>query len=246
MDIKFLICPDHSELAYEAIPGASPGVVFLGGFMSDMSGTKAQDLADFCRSQGRAFVRFDYFGHGQSQGAFTDGTIGRWTEDAIQVLDQLTKGPQILVGSSMGGWLMILAALARPERVRGMVGIASAPDFTEDLFWAQLPAHQRQQLLEQGITYRPNAYGGNPYPFTRNLLAEARFHLILRNPIVVPQPVRLIHGLQDADVPWTVSVQLAQALTSRDVRIHLIKGSDHRCSTPEDLQLIRQCVSDLW
>ncbi len=222
-------------LAYRRTPGRGPGVVFLGGFMSDMTGTKAMALEAFCRERGQAFVRCDYFGHGDSSGAFTEGTIGLWTDDAVTVLDELTEGPQVLVGSSMGGWIMLLAALARRPRVAGLVGIASAPDLTEDLLWAHFGPEQKAALDRDGVYYEPSAYG-EAYPITRALIEEGRNHLLLRGSIALDCPVSLIHGMADRDVPFETSIRLAQCLVSKDVTVTLVKEGEHRFSEPQDLE----------
>jgi pimeloyl-ACP methyl ester carboxylesterase len=227
---------DGATLAYAALAGRSPGVVFLHGFRSDKNGDKALALEAWCRRRGQAFVRFDTFGHGESSGRFEDGTIGRWADDAVHVLDALTEGPQVLVGSSMGAWLMLLAARRRPERVAGLVGIAAAPDFTERI-WTALSGAQRKELLGTGRVLIPSDYG-EPYPITRALIEEARAHLLLEEAIPVGCPVRLLHGLRDADVPWETSLQLQQRLTSEDVQLTLVKDGDHRLSRPQDLALL--------
>ena len=232
--------PDGSTLAYHATAAADPddgrpGVVFCGGFASDMTGTKATALEAYAQGRGLAFVRFDYLGHGASSGAFTDGTIGRWAEDAIAILDAATEGPQILVGSSMGGWIMLLAALARRERIAGLVGIAPAPDFTEDLMWQEFDAEVRATLERDGIYHQPSAYDDAPYPITLRLIEEGRRHLLLRGPIPLTCPVRILQGMQDQDVPWRTALRLAERLESTDVEVTLVKGGDHRLSEPHDL-----------
>jgi pimeloyl-ACP methyl ester carboxylesterase len=236
---------DGATIAYAASAGKGPGVVFLGGFMSDMTGTKATMLEAFCRSRGQAFVRFDYFAHGASSGDFADATIGRWREDALAVLDNVTAGPQILVGSSIGGWLMLLAALARPERVAGLVGIAAAPDATEDLMEPELSAEQRATMLREGQVRIQSAYDPNGYLITRRLIEEGRQHLVLRAPIPLTCSVRLLHGMADPDVPWQTSLRLAQRLEGRDVTVTLIAGGDHRLSTESDLAKLRATVAEV-
>ena len=226
---------DHS-IAYHKSPGSAPGIVFLGGFMSDMTGSKALALEAYARQRGRAFLRFDYLGHGEATGLFQDGTIGRWAEDAIAALDGLTEGPQVLVGSSMGGWIMLLAALARPDRVAGLVGIAAAPDFTQDLMWDRYPEPVREILRHDGVYKAASDYGDEPTTITMKLIEDGRRHLLLRGPIALDCPVRLIHGLADPDVPWQVSVKLAERLESEDVEVTLVKGGGHRLSEPEDLE----------
>jgi pimeloyl-ACP methyl ester carboxylesterase len=219
--------------------------VFLGGFRSDMTGTKALFLDEYCRRHGRAFVRFDYFGHGASSGDFATGTIGRWAEDAVAILDRLTEGPQILIGSSMGGWIMLLAALARPQRIHALIGIAAAPDFTEDLFWARLDAAQEKEFREQGIITLPSDYDPAGYTYRINLFEEARRHLVMRREIALDCPVRLLHGMRDQSVPWPTSVKLAERLRSRDVTVILVKDGDHRLSTEPDLARLAATLDEL-
>lgn len=230
------------HLAYHRIPGAFPEVLFCGGYTSDMTGTKARALEASCRTQGRAFTRFDYAGHGASSGAFADGTIGSWTEDALAVVDQVTLGPLIVVGSSMGGWIMLLLALARPERVHALIGIAAAPDFTEDLILPGATGAQRRALAEQGYWMQPSAYGEDAYPITAQLIEDARRHLLLRAPIPIECPVHLLHGQRDPDVPWQTALRLAERLASDDVTIELIKAGDHRLSTARDLERMTMAV----
>ena len=236
---------DGSNIAYHASPGKSPGVVFLGGFMSDMTGTKAVALEAHCRAQARAFVRFDYQGHGASSGEFLDGTIGGWASDAIAVLDTLTEGPQVLVGSSMGGWIMLLAALARSDRVSSLLGIAPAPDFTEDLMWRGFDAETRDALLRDGMVELPSDYGDGPYLVARGLIEEARTHLLLRAPIALTCPVRLVQGMADDAVPWATSIRLAERLQSTDVTVSLIKHAGHRLSEPPELARITAALDGL-
>jgi pimeloyl-ACP methyl ester carboxylesterase len=219
-------------------PGRTPGVLFCGGFKSDMTGSKALALETAFVEEGRAFTRFDYTGHGSSSGAFEDGTIGAWKGDAVAIIDEITTGPLVIVGSSMGGWIMLLAALARPARVRGLVGIASGPDFTEDLIWARGNDRQRAALMTAGRWVRPSAYAEQPYVITRALIVEARAHLLLRAPIPFDGPVHLLHGQADPDVPWQTSLRLAEKLTSADVTVELLKSGDHRLSKPHELARI--------
>ena len=213
--------------------------------MSDMTGTKAMALESWAKDAGRAFLRFDYQGHGASSGRFEEGTIGLWAEDAIAALDALTEGPQILVGSSMGGWIMLLTALARPERVAALVGIAAAPDFTEDLMWPAFDEETRATLQREGVIHQPSDYGDEPYTITLKLIEEARQHLLLRSPISIPCPVRLIQGMADADVPWQTALRLAEALETSDVEVQLVKAGDHRLSTAEDLARLTTTVEAL-
>ena len=242
---RILTRADGATIAYHRHAGKSPGVVFLGGFMSDMTGTKARHLDAFCRARGQAFLRFDYFGHGASSGDFAAATVGRWKEDTLAALDQLTEGPQILVGSSLGGWLMLLAALARPERVAALVGIAAAADATEALMWQRFAPEIRAQIEREGAARLPSAYDEKGYLFTRQLIEEGRRHLLMGAPIEIDCPVRLLHGMRDSDVPWQWSLALADKLATRDVEITLVKEGDHRLSTESDLALLTRTIEAL-
>jgi len=237
--------PDGATIAYHRLVGASPGIVFLGGFRSDMTGTKALFLEDYCRSREQAYVRFDYFGHGASSGDFALGTIGRWRDDAIAVIDSLTAGPQILIGSSMGGWIMLLAALARRERIAALVGIAGAPDFTQELLWPRLTPTQREEIMARGRLVLPSDYDPAGYLYTRALIEDGSRHLLLGGRIALDMPVRLLHGLADQSVPWQLSLRLAERLTSRDVAVTLVKGGDHRLSSEPDLARLAQTLDAL-
>lgn len=236
---------DGATIAYHRRRGRGPGVIFLGGFMSDMTGTKAVALDRFCESRGQAFLRFDYFGHGQSSGAFADATVSRWRDDALAVFDALTDGPQILVGSSLGGWIMLLLAAARPQRIKALIGIAAAPDATEDLMWAQFPPAVRQTIERDGAARIPSAYSEQGYLITRKLIDDGRQHLIMRSAIPFDGPVRLLHGMRDDDVPWQRSLALAERLAAADVRITLVKDGDHRLSRDADLAMLMQTLAVL-
>jgi len=242
---EFLAREDGERIAFCRRPGRAPGVVFLGGFMSDMTGTKAQALDRFCAERGQAFLRFDYFGHGASSGDFKDGTVGRWKADALATLDALTEGPQVLVGSSLGGWIMLLAALARPERVKSLVGIAAAPDATEDLMWAELSEEARATILREGYVRLPSQYSPEGYIFTRALIEEGRNHLVMHSPIAITCPVRLLQGMADPDVPWRTSLALAERLAGADVEVTLVKDGDHRLSRDQDLALLVRTIEAL-
>jgi pimeloyl-ACP methyl ester carboxylesterase len=242
---SFLELSSGGRLAYHHVPGEAPGVLFCGGFTSDMTGTKASALERFCVADGRAFTRFDYRGHGASSSRFQDGTIGEWAEDTLTIVDRVTEGPLIFVGSSMGGWIALLTALARPERVHGLLGIAAAPDFTEDLLLAEATPEQRRALAEKGFWMQPAAYGDQPYPVTRALIEDGRRHLLLRAPIPVRCPVHLLHGMADADVPWRTSLRLVERLEAEDVILELIKAGDHRLSTDGDIARIQAAIRRL-
>jgi pimeloyl-ACP methyl ester carboxylesterase len=235
---------DGVELAWASQQGISPTVMFLPGFRSDMTGDKATALAAFCAEHGQAMLRFDYSGHGTSDGRFEDGTIGRWTDDALAVIDGLTEGPLVLVGSSMGGWIALLAALARADRVAALIGIAAAPDFTETLMWQAMSFEQRATLMCDGVLQRPSEYG-EPYPITRALIEDGRTRLLLNTRIALDCPVRLLHGQDDPDVPWEMALRIAEQLTSQDVQLILVKDGDHRLSRPQDLALLCRTLTPL-
>lgn len=238
--MKKLQLSDGNFIAYHQIKGKenSPHVLFLGGFMSDMNGTKAVALEAHCKNKGYHYTRFDYFGHGESSGQFVEGTISRWKEDCLAVLDQLTTGKQIVIGSSMGGWLMLLTALARPERLQALIGIAAAPDFTEDLIWNELEEKAKQEILTKGVYQLPSDYSDCPYPISKALIEDGRNHLLLNNPINIDVPVHLIHGKKDEDVPYILSEKIKAKLTSDKVELSLIEEGDHRMSTPENIALL--------
>lgn len=241
----FLDRPDGARLAWRRVAGAGPTVVWLGGFKSDMTGTKAQALADWAAARGRAYVRFDYFGHGESSGDFADGTITRWRADALAVLDGLTEGPLVLVGSSMGGWIACLAAMVRPERVAAMVLIAPAPDFTEKLMGPEIPPEGRAALAADGVWLRPSEYG-EPYPIRATLLEDgARWSILGGEPIPIEAPVRILQGGEDPDVPWRHALELAGALKGRDVVFTLVKDGDHRLSRPQDIARLIAAVDEV-
>jgi pimeloyl-ACP methyl ester carboxylesterase len=235
---------DGTELVWVRQPGHSPTVVFLPGYRSDMTGDKATALAAFCAERGQAMLRFDYSGHGASGGRFTDGTIGIWAADALTAIDRLTEGPLILVGSSMGGWLALLTALARSDRVAALVGIAAAPDFTEALMWEAMAPAERATLMRDGVLLVPSQYG-KPTPVTRALIEDGRNHRVLTGPIALDCPVRLLHGQADPDVPWELALRIAERVTSRDVEVTLVKDGDHRLSRPRDLALLCRTVGAL-
>jgi len=229
--------------------GKSPGLFWLGGFKSDMKGTKAEALDRWAESEGRACLRFDYSGHGESGGAFTDGTIGRWLEESVAVYAQFTRGPQVLVGSSMGGWLALLLARALSGRpgaapIAGMVLIAPAVDFTEELMWKKFSDATRREIEQKGLWLRPSAYGDEPYPITRALIEEGRKHLLLGGLIETRCPVHILQGVEDPDVPWRHAVELVSRFSRDDVVLTLIKDGDHRLSRPEDIERLIAAVKE--
>jgi pimeloyl-ACP methyl ester carboxylesterase len=233
-----------TELAWIRLAGSDPTIVFLPGFRSDMTGDKATALAAFCAANGIGMLRFDYSGHGASSGAFTEGTIGGWAGDALAAIDALTTGKLILVGSSMGGWIALLTAVARPDRVAALVGIAAAPDFTQRLMWDSMAPTERVTLQRDGILHVPSQYG-EPTPITLKLIEDGANHLLLGGPIPIICPVRLLHGQADPDVPWELALRIAERIESPDTRVILVKDGDHRLSRPQDLTLLRQTVAAL-
>jgi pimeloyl-ACP methyl ester carboxylesterase len=236
---------EGGAIAYHKSGGRSPTLVFMTGLRSDMTGGKALALEALARARGQAFLRFDYRGHGASEGRFEEGCVGAWLEDTLDAIDKLTQGPLLLVGSSLGGWLMLLAARARRERVKGLVGIAPAADFTESLIWQRLSEAERQRLLREGELRLPSDYSAEPTVITRHLIEEGRRHLLLENPIMFDGPVRLIHGLEDPDVPWETSLAIAEQISSTDVELVLVKGGGHRLSEPADLERLCRIVAEM-
>jgi pimeloyl-ACP methyl ester carboxylesterase len=240
----FLSAQHGGRLAYRARPGRGPTIVFLPGFNSDMSGTKAEHLSGWCAARGHGFLRFDYSGHGASDGRMIDGTISRWRDDALAVIDGASAGKLLLVGSSMGGWIALLAALARPARIAGLLGVAAAPDFTEALMWDAMAPAERAALLRDGVLTIPNQYGP-PLQIPLALIEDGRKHLLLHAQIPLDVPVRLLHGQQDRDVPWERSLTLAERITGPDVQTVLIKDAGHRLSRPSDLATLDRMLEDL-
>ncbi len=227
-------------------PATEFGIVFCGGYMSDMQGSKAVFLEELCKEQAIPYTRFDYFGHGESSGEFTEGTIGRWKDDVLFVLEHLCNAPQVLIGSSLGGWLVLLAALQKPEKVKAVVGIAAAPDFTEDLMWSAFDEEQKRILREEGVYHLPSDYCNDPlaepepYPITLQLIEEGRNHLLLADnkPIALHCPLLLVQGMQDADVPYETALRIARAVSHEHVDIVLQKEGDHRMSSASSLGLL--------
>ena len=244
-DIKAVVSSAKLKLKYKLYEGDGPVVVFLPGYKSDMGGTKATMLADFCIEKGRSCLLFDYSGHGVSDGEFIDGTIGRWALDACEVINHaVNQKPVILVGSSMGGWIMLLCALELKKQVAGMLGIAIAPDFTENLMWRIFTETQKAELEKEGVLYLPSDYD-EPYPVTYNAILDGREQCLLDKQINIDCPARFIHGMLDADVPWETSLNTLNQLSSSDVQLRLLKDGDHRLSNDEQLGIIKQMLQDL-
>jgi pimeloyl-ACP methyl ester carboxylesterase len=252
--LKFLQIGEGSErhaIAVRQQEGSLPGLFFLSGYKSDMKGTKAEALAQWAQRQGRACVRFDYSGHGESEGKFTDGTIGRWLADTLGVFDACCRGPQILIGSSMGGWLALLLVRALRARgktesapLAGLVLIAPAVDFTEELMWKRFTPAIKQELAEKGVWERPSAYAAEPYLVTKGLIEEGRNHLLLGGMIETGCPVRILQGVEDPDVPWRHAIELTSRLACDDVVLTLVKDGDHRLSRPEDIERLIAAVAE--
>ena len=236
---------DGTRLAYRHRAGTGPTVVFLSGYMSDLSGTKAEALDAWAAATGRAFLRLDYSGCGASAGRFEDGTIGRWRDDARAVIDAAAPGPLVLVGSSMGGWIALLLAAEMPERVAALVGIAAAPDFVDWGLWADLDEAQRAALMRDGRLELPSDYADSPYVYTRALVEDGRANRVMDKPIDYSGPVRLLQGQADAEVPWRLGLDIAERINSSDVQVILIKDGDHRLSRPADLALLTATIERL-
>jgi len=239
----------HRMIAVRAREGKNPGLVWLGGFKSDMKGTKAEALDRWAEKEGRACLRFDYSGHGESGGIFTDGTIGRWLEESLAVYLRFAHGPQVLIGSSMGGWLALLLARTLSQRsgampIAGMVLIAPAVDFTEELMWKQFPDAIKREIEQTGLWMRPSAYDEDPYPITRTLIEDGRKHLLLGGLIETGCPVHILQGVEDPDVPWRHAVELVSRFSRDDVVLTLIKDGDHRLSRPEDIERLIAAVKE--
>jgi len=234
--------------------GAPPGLFWLGGFKSDMGGTKAAAIDRWAGEHGRACIRFDYSGHGESGGAFADGSIGRWLEESVAVFEAFARGPQVVIGSSMGGWIALLLARDLKRRtaaggspagsLAGMVLIAPAVDFTEELMWKKFPAAVKRQIETTGAWRRPSPYSEEPYLITRSLIEEGRRHLLLGGLIETGCPVRILQGVQDEDVPWQHAIELSSRLAHDDVVLTLVKDGDHRLSRPEDIERLIAAVEE--
>lgn len=242
---SFIDTPHSTRIAYHLSAGKSPTVVFLGGFMSDMAGTKALALEAHCVASGQAYLRLDYAGHGESGGQFSDGTIGSWRDDALAVIESATEGQLILIGSSMGGWVALLLALALKNRVAGLIGIAAAPDFTDKLMWHNFTDAQRRAITEDGFIELASDYSDEPYIISRALIENGKTLSLLDDEIALDIPVRLIHGLEDEDVPSEWSMRIADRLAGDDVEVTLVKGGGHSLSEPGDLTRLTSTLDRL-
>ena len=233
------------QIAYQSRSGNGIGIVFLCGHGSDMYGSKAEALDAYCAAHNLPFTRFDYFGHGESDGAFLDGTISRWTEDALAILDEVTDGPQILVGSSLGGWIMLNVAVARPQRVAGLIGIAAAPDFTERLIWDSLSPEQQADMQEAGHIALPNPYADEDVIYPYHLIEDGRDNLRLTNSLPITCPITLHQGMQDHEVPWRTALEIADKDDSDDVTINLVKSAGHRFSSEDEIAALLTSVTQM-
>ncbi|MDD9841820.1 MAG: alpha/beta hydrolase [Alphaproteobacteria bacterium] len=249
-DVKFLsrkIGQNSEKIAYMQQNGRTdrPGLVFLGGFRSDMTGSKANTLAAYAASQNLAYLRFDYFGHGQSSGDFLQGTLSYWRAEVLDILAQLTKGRQILVGSSFGGWLSLMMAEALRDKIAALVLIAPAVDMTHRLMWQEFSQTERDTLIKEGIIYIPSEYDEKGYPITRKLIEDGKQYLMLDKGIAYHGPVRILHGQKDTAVPYALSLELAEKLQSTNVETYFIKDGDHSLSNPENLALLTHILDGL-
>lgn len=235
----------NGRLAFRRIEGEGPAIVWFGGFRSDMTGTKAEALAVWAAQSGRAFLRFDYSGHGASEGRFEDGTISAWLADALVAIDRLTRGKLVLVGSSMGGWIAALAALRLKERLTGLVFISPAPDFTEELIWNEMTGPEREAILRDGRFVEHSPYSDEPTIITRALIEDGRRHLLLGGPIDITRPIRILQGMADHDVPWRHALKFAECLQTDDLELTLIKAGDHRLSKPHEIAKIIDAVGSI-
>ncbi|MAR79421.1 MAG: alpha/beta hydrolase, partial [Rhodospirillaceae bacterium] len=241
---KTITHPDGTRLAFFSYKGSEPGIIFFSGYKSDMNGKKASSIQKFCIDNNISFTKFDYFGHGKSEGKFEDGTISRWLEDSLLIFDKVTKGKQILIGSSMGSWLMFLLAIKRKEKISGVIGIASAPDFTK-AFWENLKLETKKELIEKGIFWQNSQYNDGKTPITYKLIVDSKKHYILEEEINIDCPVRLIHGLKDNDAPYTNSIELAKKIASSDISIYFIPKGDHRLSKPNEINGIIELLKEI-
>lgn len=239
--MAFITTPQGRRIAYTMSPGKGPVILFCSGLKSDMEGTKAVKLEAWARARKQAYLRFDYSGHGQSSGRFAEGCIGDWHEDTMAVIDQLTSGKIVVVGSSMGGWQALLLAQAMPDRIAGMVTIAAAADFTEDGYWASFTAAQKAEMESQGYVRLPSDYDED-YVISKRLIEEGRSRLVLRSPLRLDFPVRFLQGTEDSAVPTATAVRLLEHAQGDDIRLTLVKGADHRFSDPACLALIEKSV----
>jgi len=245
MKTKFYTSARGYKIAYRHYEGAAAGVLFLPGFRSDMDGIKATALAEYCCAHHLSYTAIDYFAHGETEGDFLEFTISHALSDVLEIIDYKITAPIILVGSSMGGWLALLAALARPEKIAGLIGIAAAPDFTEKLMFERFTDDQRSTLVRDGVLYVPSEYSLDQYPITEKLIRDGRQHLLLSDAIPLEMPLHLIHGQADADVPWHFSLEIAEKILSKNVCVTLIKEGDHRLSRPQDILLLIKSIEKM-
>tara|TARA_X000001036_G_C20588914_1_gene769922 strand:+ start:335 stop:1102 length:768 start_codon:yes stop_codon:yes gene_type:complete len=248
VSLNFHITNQKRKIAYKKIEMNStkkPGIFFLGGLASDMEGTKANFLEEWCISNNNSFLRFDYSGHGKSDGIFTDGSILSWFEDALSIFDELTNGKQILIGSSMGGWISLLLAKNRPNKIHSIIGIAAAPDFTEDLMWTNFSENEKKRIIEDGILLQESEYSDVPYKISKNLIFHSRNCLVLREKLDLGFPVRLMQGTADNDVPLDTALRLINHIGCNDAKLEIVKEADHSFSSERCLKLIVKNLEEL-
>lgn len=246
MTASFLDIKQGRRLAYQKLEGTGIPIIFLAGHGSDMLGSKAEALYLDCQTKNRPFIRFDYSGHGQSDGDFLDGTISKWTEDATEIAQTLTDGPVILVGSSLGGWVMLNLAKALSSKIAGLIGIAAAPDFTETLIWNDLDDAQREKMRQEGQIALPNPYADEDVIYPYHLITDGRNHLLLNDELAISCPIILHQGMQDHEVPWQTAIDIANAVISEDVKINLIKEAGHRFSSEDEIRSIIASVDEIY
>lgn len=244
IDLNYLSRKSGERIAYKQNSGTGPTLIWCGGLKSDMEGGKAVHLHEWASRENRNFIRFDYFGHGSSSGRFRDGSISQWADDVTYVMDEISKGPVILIGSSMGGWAALIASMKRSTRVKALLLIAPAPDFTQKLTWENWTEDQRQTLTDDGIVYEESDYD-EPYEYSQILMEDGRANQILDRPIKFSGPVKILQGAQDPVVPWEYSKQIVEVITSDDVDYTLVKNGDHSLSSPRDLIRLISAAEDL-
>ncbi|MFV9876054.1 MAG: alpha/beta hydrolase [Rickettsiales endosymbiont of Dermacentor nuttalli] len=248
-NVQKLLLSNNNFIAYSKINTKTqnelPGIIFFSGFNSNMEGTKARNLAEYCQKKDYNFIKFDYLGHGLSSGVFSECTIGIWLENCLSIIDNLTIDKHIFIGSSMGGWLALLASMLRPEKVAGIICIAAAPDFTENLIWDTLTTEEKNQLITDGKIKLSSDYCKDKYEISLKLIEEARNHLVLNKHLDIKCPVYLLHGMADKDVPYTFSLELAKLISSQDITVKLVKNAEHGMSTKEDFYLLYNTINEL-
>ena len=245
-NFNILTDTNGSKIAYNKKDGIGPGIIFLHGLNSDRQGTKANHILNYCISNKRPFISFDMFAHGESAGQIKDASLSIWIDNTLQIIDKVTHGPQIIVGSSMGGWVMLHATIKRSQRIKGIIGLAAAPDFTEKIIWSKMTHLQKEEFLKNGFIYENSEYDDSPYIISKKLIEDGRQNLLLNNKINISIPTILIHGQKDNDVPWETSIELSSKINTDDIKTILVKDGSHRLSRKKDLDLISKCLDELY